>query len=70
MCIILLFKTYAKGKGYYDRVQEMNRIIVYSLFKIIIEEENFSTLREHLEDPSKLIDKRSSEYISFEKKAR
>lgn len=48
----------------------MNRIIVYSLFKIIIEEENLTSIREHLEDPSKLIDKRSSEYNTFEKKAK
>lgn len=68
LAFLAVVKMCAGGKERYLRVQRQNKDIVMEMMKIVIEEEDLVNMREYLDSPLKIIDKKMGEYNTFEKK--
>jgi hypothetical protein len=69
--LYLLFKEYNKGITHHIRIRNLNRAIIYEIFKLCIEDNNFNEIKGYLTQNTKVLEKKSvSEYNAFEKKIR
>ena len=51
--LVGLFKTVQKGKIYHKRTQEFNKIIIYELFKVIVNENHLKVMQQYITNYSK-----------------
>ena len=65
--LVGLFKSMGKGKIYHKRTQEFNKIIIYELFKVVINENHLKVMQQYITNYSKEISQ-DSRFFSYEGK--
>jgi hypothetical protein len=70
VALVAVVRMCLKGRQHLSRVRQLNQVIVYSLLRIVAEEEGLASIKENIDDPDRPFDKKTSDYASFEKKSK
>lgn len=68
--LLAVYKKFKKGREYFAKTKEYNELVVNEMFVMTVKESKIEDFLQYISNDSKVLNKKDSDYIVFEKKVK